>query len=117
VDVYEEEDGEFRQPPVLTYQALSIGDFVLVTLSAEMCVGYSLRLKEELRDRPKIIGAYSNGMVGYVPSADMIPEGGYEVYYARRGGGLLKPDVEDIIVNRVMNTVSTKHPPTEPEGN
>jgi neutral ceramidase len=109
LDVYDQEDKEFRKPPVLTHHAVSIGNFVLVTLSAEMCVGYSLRLKEALEGRPRIVGAYSNGMVGYVPSADMIPEGGYEVHYARRGGGLLKPDVEDIIVKRVMDTVACEH--------
>ena len=68
----------------MTIQTLTIGDFVLVSLAGEICVGYALRLKEELSPRLPLIAGYTNGMVGYVPTVDMMSGGGYEVDGAYR---------------------------------
>lgn len=70
---------EFARSKPMAVHILRIGDFVLVGFAAEMCVGYALRLKRELGDVPAVIAGYTNGMIGYVPTAAMIPEGGYEV--------------------------------------
>ena len=93
----------------LTVQVLNIGSFVLVTLSAEICVGYSLRLKSELAPRPVIISAFTNGMIGYIPTEAMVPEGGYEVdgsYFYHSMPAPYAAEVEETIVANVNRMVS-----------
>ena len=47
------------------------------------------------------VPAYSNGMVGYVPSRSIYPQGGYEVlgsYQFYLQPAPFTPDVEDVIL-------------------
>ena len=53
-------------------------DLTLIGLSGEVVVDYSLRLKEELAGAPVWVAAYCNDVFGYVPSARVLQEGGYE---------------------------------------
>lgn len=66
------------------------GDLTLVTMGGEVVVDYALRLyREHAEDRVWPV-AYANDVFGYVPSARILEEGGYEgggalLYYGRPG--------------------------------
>ncbi|MCP4642803.1 MAG: hypothetical protein GY851_20315 [bacterium] len=98
------EGGEFMSHRTMTVQTLTIGDFALVGLSGEICVGYALRLKKELAGRPLIVAGYTNGMIGYIPTEAMMPEGGYEVnksHYYDMMPGPYAPEVEEAVCAKV----------------
>lgn len=87
-------------------QVIRFGDEILmVALSGEVVVDYSLRLKQELKGDAKVwIAGYSNDVFGYVPSLRVLNEGGYE------GGGAMQfttlpgpfaPSVETLIIDKV----------------
>jgi len=63
--------------PVLDIQLLQLADeFSLLAMNGEMVVEYGLWAKQQ---SPGLVPlGYSNGMVGYVPTAQQIAEGGYE---------------------------------------
>jgi hypothetical protein len=85
-------------------QVVTIGDdFTVVALSGEACVDYALRIKREL-GRDVWIAGYSNDVSAYIPSARMIPEGGYEVERSLSGGSQptpFQPAIEEMIIAKV----------------
>ncbi len=65
-------------------------DVTLVTLGGEVVVDYALRLRREYADDDVWPVGYANDVFGYVPSARVLKEGGYEgggalLYYGRPG--------------------------------
>jgi neutral ceramidase len=108
---------EGKIPSTYSYpvQAIRFGDdLMMVALAGEVVVDYSLRLKRELTGPPLWVAGYSNDVFGYVPSARVLHEGGYE------GGGAMlytplpgpfAPSVEELVVGKVhelMNRVRTE---------
>ena len=101
-------------------QVVRIGNEVLlVALSGEVVVDYSLRLKQELKGPAAVwIAEYSNDVFGYVPSLRVLEEGGYE------GGGAMQfttlpgpfaPSVETRIVAKVHDLIArTANVPVNP---
>ena len=101
-------------------QVVRIGNEVLlVALSGEVVVDYSLRLKQELKGPAAVwIAGYSNDVFGYVPSLRVLEEGGYE------GGGAMlfttlpgpfAPSVETRIVAKVHDLIArTANVPVNP---
>ena len=78
-------------------QAISFGnDCVLLLLSAEVVVDYSLRAKRELGIENLIVAAYCNGIAAYIPSLRVLREGGYEAGDSRIYFGLPTPFAEDV---------------------
>jgi neutral ceramidase len=81
-------DEQGRIPTTYPYliQVIRIGNEVLmVALSGEVVVDYSLRLKQELKGNAAVwVAGYSNDVFGYVPSLRVLEEGGYE------GGGAMQ---------------------------
>lgn len=80
--------------------AVRIGPAAIVGLPGEVFVRYALNIAELSPFSPTIVPAYTNGMIGYVPTADAFPKGGYEVdtswdYY---GGLGIAPESEEIIL-------------------
>jgi len=80
--------------------AFRIGTGAVVGLPGEVFVRYGLNIAELSPFDPTIVPAYTNGMIGYVPTADAFPKGGYEVdtswdYY---GGLGIAPESEAIIL-------------------
>ena len=68
-------------------------------------VDYSLRLKAELGSKKTWVFAYSNDVMGYIPSRRVLAEGGYEGGLARYPYGLPAPwdsSVEQKIVEEVL---------------
>ena len=76
----------------------------LIALGGEVVVDYSLRLKHEYGQGRTWVAAYSNDVMGYIPSRRVLAEGGYE------GGGAMiyyslpspwAPTVEQRVVDGV----------------
>jgi hypothetical protein len=93
-------------------QTLSFGaDLTILFLGGEVVVDYSLRIKSEI-DRVMVV-AYANDVPGYIPSARVLKEGGYE------GGGAniyayglpdrFAPSVEETIIKKVRELVPAQH--------
>jgi hypothetical protein len=79
----------------------------LLTLNGEISVAYGLRLRERTDDAVLPVG-YSNGMIGYVTTAEQIREGGYEpvdstFYYALPAP--FAPEIEELIEGTIAELV------------
>jgi hypothetical protein len=76
----------------------------LAALSGEVVVDYALRLAREYPDRRMWVAGYSNDVFGYLPSARVLKEGGYEggdamIYYGRPAP--FAEGVEDLVIGEV----------------
>jgi len=71
-------------------QAISIGDITIVALPCEPFTGIGRAIRQEVGDDTVVLG-YSNGMIGYVPTADEFAHGGYEPWLAPRHFGMPAP--------------------------
>jgi hypothetical protein len=109
MDAALERDGRLPavQPdPVQVWQFGNV--LTLVTLGGEVVVDYALRLAREYPDRRMWVAGYSNDVFGYVPSARVAREGGYEggdamIYYGRPAP--FTEEVEELIVGQVKKMV------------
>jgi hypothetical protein len=92
-------------------QAIRIGDFGLVGLPGEVFVEYALNIDAHAGYAETATMAYTNGNIGYVPTAAAYPEGGYEVEHAIRfyGDTMLAPESEDMIVSRALGLLKGLH--------
>lgn len=91
---------------VLSYLELAEG-FALLVTNAEMAGDYGRFVKSSFGGRVLPV-CYSNGMIGYIPTASQLAEGGYEaidyIYYF----GLpapLAPESEDSILSSIRTLV------------
>jgi neutral ceramidase len=76
-------------------------DLTLAALPGEVVTDYALRLTEALGPLRLWLAAYSNDVFGYLPSARMLREGGYET----RGvysGEKFAPEVEEQVVDHMV---------------
>jgi neutral ceramidase len=88
-----------HQPAVVTVWRFGEG-LTLVALSGEVVVDYVYRIEKALGPRRLWIAAYAHEVFGYVTSARVQREGGYEakgIY----GKGLFAPEAEDVYVAKV----------------
>jgi hypothetical protein len=77
-------------------------DLTLVGLSGEVVVDYVTLLERALGPNRLWVAAYCNDVFGYLPSAQVLREGGYETRGLYTGGiGLFDPAAQDVIVQRV----------------
>ena len=58
-------------------QAWKLGEQPIISLGGELLVGYSIALKEIFGPDLFVLG-YSNDVMAYIPTADVLAEGGYE---------------------------------------
>jgi hypothetical protein len=87
------------QAQAFEVQTMRIGNVALVAYPGEMFVDYQLTMdRESPFDRTFTLG-YTNGCIGYVPTADEYPRGGYEVNTAFHYYGTLMigPECEERI--------------------
>jgi neutral ceramidase len=68
-------------------QALRIGDGAIVTTPGELFTEIGWAVKERSPGLPTMALGFSNGAVGYLPTAEAYPEGGYEPAYSNRSYG------------------------------
>jgi hypothetical protein len=102
-------DKEGSLPTNYSYpiQVVQLGrELKLIALGGEAVVDYSLRLKRELGGPGAVwVAAYSNDVLGYIPTERVLREGGYEGLSASRLGSLhpspWAPGLEEQIIAKV----------------
>jgi len=80
----------------------------LIAFGSEVVVDYSLRLKGEYGWDNIWVASYSNDFAGYIPSARVLREGGYEAGGAMRGQdhpGPYTEAVEEIMIQKVRELI------------
>jgi hypothetical protein len=79
-------------------------DLTLVALSGEVVVDYVALLEKALGPNRLWLSAYCNDVFGYVPSARVLREGGYETRGLYAGGvGSFDPRTEEVLVRTVRD--------------
>ena len=89
-------------------QVMRIGEAAVVAYPGEMFVDYQLSMdRDSPFDRTFTLG-YSNGCIGYVPTSDEYPKGGYEVNTAFHYYGTLMigPESEDMIKSTTLELLN-----------
>jgi hypothetical protein len=77
-------------------------DLTLVGLSGEVVVDYVRLIEESIGPLKLWISAYCHDVFGYVPSARVLREGGYETRGLYIGGpGFFAPAAQDVLVAKV----------------
>jgi hypothetical protein len=85
-------------------QAIFLGEHALVSIPAEYFVQFGLRIKEATHPRHTWVVAYTNGMVGYVPTQEAMRRGGYETTFA--GSSRLAPEAGDLLADAAIALVN-----------
>lgn len=80
----------------------------MIAVAGELTSGLARILRRSLPDPAPIFLGYANGMLGYLPSEAMLPEGGYEVFdsifYFPHLPGPLAPGLEAALVAAIGET-------------
>ena len=76
-------------------------DLTLVALSGEVVNGYVPLIETALGPRKLWIAAYANDCYGYLPTAKVLSEGGYETRCLYSDPGFFPPEVETVVVTKV----------------
>lgn len=93
-------------------QAIRLGkDLCVLALGGEVVVDYALRAKREFPREDLVVAGYCNDVMGYIPTAKILREGGYEprdstVYYGQPGP--FAESIEELIfqaIRQVMGDV------------
>lgn len=81
-------------------QALRIGDAAVVALEGEVFVEFAHNIRSASSFPMTLVLAYSNGCIGYVPTASAYADGGYEVAMAHKyyGTQMIAPESEGLIL-------------------
>lgn len=83
-------------------------DLTLVALSGEVVVDYVSMLEKALGPLKLWPVAYCNDLFGYLPSARVLSEGGYETRGLYAGGiGFFAPTAQDVIVAKVRELAAS----------
>ena len=100
---HEKRDGQWHAP--MEIQLLRLGDCVLLAHAAETFNEIGVAVKDGSPAPITLFAAYSNGCVGYVPTASAHALGGYEVElapYFYRYPGLFDPVCEELVVEQSL---------------
>jgi hypothetical protein len=86
-------------PPV-SFHRVSLGDIVIIGVSAEPVSGYASQLRALVPDKLVIPVGYIDHVVGYWPTAEMYSEGGYEVtgHCSSFAITSCRPDIEEQVI-------------------
>jgi hypothetical protein len=84
---------------------IRIGDYILVTYPGEIFAQVGLNIKQKSPNKNTYISGYSNGSVGYSPTADAYAGEGYEVSLSRLDPGWQKiyEDKALEVINKLMS--------------
>jgi neutral ceramidase len=86
-------------------QVWSLGDQPIVALGGELLIEYAIKIKQLYGERTFVFG-YSNFVMGYIPSATVLREGGYEGETSQMVYGQPAPwhsSIETTILSGVLN--------------
>jgi neutral ceramidase len=99
--VEELESGEANFTIPAETQALAIGDCAIVGMPGEIFVKIGMAAVERSPFARTIAISHANGAVGYVPTADQVPLGGYEIDRARasRYGVYIARDSDQVLID------------------
>jgi neutral ceramidase len=104
------QSGEEIETSVSAYvQAIRIGDVAIVGLPGEPFNEIGRAVKEGSLAPFTLFAGYSNGYIGYSPTAAEYPHGGYEPSYSHHNTELLEqiaPESEDILVRSCLEAVA-----------
>jgi Neutral/alkaline non-lysosomal ceramidase, N-terminal len=79
-------------------------ELTMVGLSGEVVIDYVLRLEKALGANQLWVAAYCNDVFGYLPSARVLEEGGYETRGLYSGGpGFFDAKAEEVLVRAVRD--------------
>lgn len=81
--------------------AIRFGPAALVTSAGEIFAQIGVGVKEKSPIANTLFAGYTNGDVGYVPTPDAYPEGGYEVEYASR----VDPDAGRVLAEACLRAL------------
>ncbi len=93
---------EPKRSRLIEMQAIALGDALLVTTPGETFVEIGQAIRASSPFPHTLVAGYTNGVIGYIPTAKAFDEGGYEVsssfqfYY---GTYILAPGVEQAVVD------------------
>jgi hypothetical protein len=90
-----------RGPIACEIQGVKIGDFVLITYPGELFAQIGLDIKKKSPYEHTFVAAYSNGSVGYSPTADAYEEEAYEEILAR-----LAPEWREIYEKKALEIIN-----------
>jgi Neutral/alkaline non-lysosomal ceramidase, N-terminal len=83
-------------------------DLTLVSLSGEVVVDYVKMIEDAIGPNRLWVSAYNHDVFGYLPSARVLREGGYETRGLIYGGiGLFAPHAQDVLVAKVRELASS----------
>lgn len=102
----EERDGRWHTP--MEVQTFRMGECGLVAHSAEVFNEIGMAVKEGSPFPATLFAGYSNGCIGYLPTAEAHALGGYEVElapYFYRLPGLLDPSCEQLAVDQSLESL------------
>ena len=77
-------------------------DLTMVALSGEAVAAYAARIAQALGPQGLWVAAYSNESFGYLPTAQMLQEGGHESMCLTLDVGLFAPQVENFVLAEVQ---------------
>jgi len=105
VEALERGDTDFTIP--VEAQALAIGDCAIVGMPGEIFVKIGLSVAEQSPFARTIPISHANGSPGYIPTADQVPLGGYEVERARarRYGLFIAPESDQTMISGVLTAL------------
>lgn len=77
-------------------------DLTMVSLSGEVVIDYARRIEDAIGPLNLWLNAYCHDTFGYIPSARILREGGYETRGIYSGGiGFFAPEAEEVLVEKV----------------
>jgi hypothetical protein len=92
-----------ESPVGVRLNVLRLGDAVICTNPAELYVEHGMAIKGHLRDHVTIVSELTDGYVGYVPTREAFPRGGYSVWPASTSK--LAEDAGEIIVESTRRLI------------
>ena len=90
-------------------------DLTLVALSGEVVVDYVQIIERTVGPLNLWISAYCNDVYGYLPSARVLREGGYETRGLYHGIGFFRPEVEEAVAGSIRKLCEQTKRPRMPE--
>jgi neutral ceramidase len=101
----------------LPMNAVRIGEGLLVTAPGETFSEIGMAVKERSPATPTIFCGYTNGMVGYIPTADEYRFGGHEPVLGNRAAGtpaVVAPSTDSVLVRAAVRLAEELFPGGEP---
>jgi hypothetical protein len=97
-------NGNFVRTQSMQIHGVRIGGLAFLGTEAETFVDYALAIQKQSPIPNTVVAGYTNGCIGYLPTASAYPEGGYEIVTAIRYYGLLmmKPESEELVMQKSL---------------